>query len=255
MPKQTKHLVFLLGGLGSTKITFRPMVADLEASGFQPIVVDTSTVSSNDERVVALRNTIRNIFIEKNGENFAIIGQSAGGLAALRFAQAEYKDPHLRALVLCSPAIPRLKRFPLLFATPTLMWVLLKYLPQILSRRNIKFNPIDLRRLNSPLLCGMGRMCELLANSGRIPALEARELAFYPPKLTNRFPTCPLTLVRGEEDKWIRNAINKKFFNLLQNSWGSHNVVWLTSGGGHLVLEDKMIRKSIIWRLQEAFHF
>lgn len=233
-----------MDGLGGTAcVTFSYFKKQAELVGHKVVYLATSEIKTHQDRVARVINGMNDFY--KPGEKLFLVGQSAGG-SAVRIA---CEDPTLAekvsGIILLSPAMPRGIWYMTwaLFRTMIswrYLWKLLCGVGEIVVRR------FDYIQLIFPIKSNL--IGHALSRIAPIPSQEARELAFYPPKL--KPIDTHVLIIYGKQDRWI----NSTSFHILARKIGriTKSCKSICFGeAGHLTLmsrgRETVMERVLVW--------
>lgn len=199
-------MVIAIGGLGDSQHSLYPWALELDKrhtpNTYLEIHVEGDMPFAH--RVQVLRNSV----VSANG-TVRLIGQSAGGLAALIVA-SELPEK-VEGVIAVSPAMPR-GISPLGWPLLSVMWKyqLSMWQHKLIEVQEDDYKKIALNRVSDPEL--------MLKNRQPISGREAKELStpWLQPKLG--IVRVPTIIVYGSEDQWVAPEAHRKLVRKLQEN-------------------------------------
>lgn len=202
-----KIMICVDGLAGHPQTTFKRLKGYLASSSCRVALADTSRVQTFEDRVQLVIEYYRLAIDSYPRAEIFLVGQSAGGLAVLTALSRVYEEgigKGIAGVILLSPALPRFYNY----MTRSLFQVMRAHLGELLfGKKPINLNPDEYRSLIKPM--GGATFEEVCAARLPISVVEARKLAFFPPKLGNI--RCPIFHAYGDSDNWINPEAQRKF--------------------------------------------
>lgn len=166
-----------------------------------------------------------------------LVGQSAGGLAALVLASSPFEKARqkIKGVIAVSPAMPRGIN-PVGLQLARVMW---RYRRQMMKGAMIKTDPADYEYI---ALNGVEhhRVRTLVRNRKRISGVEANDLACFWRRPRIDALDVPVCIVCGKDDRWVRSKAHIALARRLQAGLNAGPTTFVpVPDAGHLPLHSR----------------